>query len=129
MNRAFTSIPALCLRPLIVLAIGSVLTFGTVAPHEAAPDHEGIARGAFVDDAAQHPEAPPHFESSHTTYLPACHTCLMQLQTGSRLIAPPAPVPDLLRGEPVFVAAAAALSQAFPLFSPARAPPASSAVL
>lgn len=129
MNRAPTSTLAVCLRSLVALAIGFALTFGAVAPHNPAADHEGNAQGAFVDDAAQHPEAPPHVEASHTIYRPPCDTCLLQLQTGSRLIAPLAPLPDLVRGEKISITAPARLSPAFSRFAPARAPPAPAFVL
>jgi hypothetical protein len=129
MNRALPPTLALCLRSLVALGIGFVLTFGAIAPHDPESDHEGSALGALVDEAARHPEAPPHLEGSHNAYQPACHICLMLLQTGSRLIAPLAPLPELLRGEPVPIAAAATLSSTASRFSPARAPPAPPFVL
>src|SRR5215210_3205236 len=88
-------------RFLIALAVGLALTFGAVALHDASAEHEREGRGAFVDQAASHPEDPPHIEASNATYIPGCQTCLLQLQTGSRLVAPPVPLPELVRGETV----------------------------
>ncbi|HVG07403.1 MAG TPA: hypothetical protein VNM67_06840 [Thermoanaerobaculia bacterium] len=116
-------------RSLIALAVGLALTFGAIAPHDASAEHEQEGRGAFVDQAASHPEDPPHIEASNATYIPGCQTCLLQLQTGSRLIAPPVPLPDLVRGETVPVVETVAVSTPSSLLGPARAPPASSLVL
>ena len=116
-------------RSLIALAVGLALTFGAFAPHDDSAEHEREGRGAFIDQAASHPEAPPHFEASNATYVPGCQTCLLHLQTGSRLIAPPVPLPDLVRGETVPVPETVAFSTPASLLGPARAPPASSLVL
>jgi hypothetical protein len=116
-------------RSLIALAVGLALTFGAVAPHDDSAEHEREGRGAFIDQAAIHPEAPPHIETSNPTYVPGCQTCLLHLQTGSRLIAPPVPLPDLVRGEAVPVPETVAVSTPSSLLGPARAPPVSSLVL
>jgi hypothetical protein len=116
-------------RALIALTVGIALTFGAVAPHDASAEHDREGRGTFVDQAAQHPEAPPHFEASNATYVPACPTCLLHLQTGSRLVAPPVPLPELVRGETVNLPETVAVSTPASLQGPARAPPASSLVL
>jgi hypothetical protein len=129
MRRARSTDLTLWKRSLIALAVGLALTFGAVAPHDAAAEHEREGRGAFVDQAASHPEDPPHIEASNATYVPGCQTCLLQLQTGSRLIAPPVPLPELVRGETVPVPETAAVSTPSSLLGPARAPPASSLVL
>ena len=102
--------------------------FGAVAPHDPASEHTGRMKGAIVDQAAHHPEAPVHVEASQPAYEPGCETCLMQIQAGSRLIAPPVLLPELVRGEAVAVAQTAAFSAASSLLLPARAPPASSLV-
>lgn len=116
-------------RSLIALAVGLALTFGAFAPHDDSAEHEREGRGAFVDQAASHPEEAPHFEASNSTYVPGCPTCLLHLQTGSRLIAPPVPLPELVRGETLTVLETVALSTPSSLLGPARAPPASSLVL
>jgi len=116
-------------RSLIALAVGLALTFGAFAPHDEAAEHEREGRGAFIDQAAIHPEAPPHIEASNATFLPGCQTCLLHLQTGSRLIAPLVPLPDLVRGETLPVFETVAVSTPSSLLVPARGPPASSLVL
>lgn len=116
-------------RFLIALLVGVALTFGSVAPHDPAAEHDREGRGAFVDQAARHPEDPPHMEASSSAYVPGCQTCLLQLQTGSRLIAPLVPLPELVRGETVTVPETAAVSTSASLFGPARAPPASALFL
>ena len=116
-------------RLLIALLLGVVLTFGAVAPHEDSAEHDREGHGAFIDQAASHPEDPPHIEASKAAYVPGCQTCLMHLQTGSRLIAPLVPLPDLIRGETVTVFETVAVSTPASLLGPARAPPASSLVL
>ena len=116
-------------RSLIALAVGLALTFGAFAPHDDSAEHEREGRGAFVDQAASHPEDPPHFEASNAAYVPGCQTCLLHLQTGSRLIAPLVPLPDLVRGETVPVPETVAFSTPASLLGPARAPPASFLVL
>lgn len=117
------------MRSLIALAVGLVLTVGAVAPHDESAEHERDGRGAFIDQAASHPEEAPHFEASNTAYVPGCQTCLLHLQTGSRLIAPPVPLPELVRGQTVPVPETVAFSTPASLLGPARAPPASSLVL
>lgn len=129
MRRALSTDLSPWRRSLIALAVGLALTFGAVAPHDEAAEHEREGRGAFIDQAASHPEAPPHFEASNATYVPGCPTCLLHLQTGSRLIAPLVPLPDLVRGETVPVPETVAVSTPSSLLGPARAPPASSLVL
>jgi len=116
-------------RSLIALAVGLALSFGVFAPHNDSAEHEREGRGAFIDQAAIHPEAPPHIEASNPAYVSGCQTCLLHLQTGSRLIAPPAPLPDLVRGETVPVPETDAFSTPSSLLGPARAPPVSSLVL
>jgi hypothetical protein len=113
-------------RALIALTVGIALTFGAVAPHDSSTEHDREGQGAIVDQAARHPEAPPHFEASNATYVPGCPTCLLHLQTGSRLIAPPVPLPELVRGETVTVPETLAVSAPSSLHGPARAPPVSS---
>lgn len=129
MRRAHPSDPSLWRRSLVAVAVGLALTFGAFAPHDDAAEHEREGRGAFIDQAARHPEAPPHFEASDTTYVPGCQTCLLHLQTGSRLIAPPVPLPELVRGGTLLVPETVAVSTPSSLLGPARAPPASSLVL
>lgn len=129
MRRAHPPDLSLWRRSLIALLVGIALTFGSVAPHDASAEHDREGHGAFVDQAAQHPEDPPHFEASNATYIPGCRTCLLQLQTGSRLIAPLVPLPDLVRGGTVTLPETAAVSTPASLLGPARAPPASSLVL
>ena len=114
---------------LIVLLLGVALTFGAVAPHADSAEHDREGRGAFIDQAASHPEDPPHVEASKSAYVPGCQTCLMHLQTGLRLIAPLVPLPELVRGETLTVSETAAVSTPVSLQGPARAPPASSLVL
>lgn len=116
-------------RALIALTAGLALAFGMVAPHDPMFEHDGGLKGIVVDEAAQHPEDPPHLEGSKSSYRPPCESCLLQIQTGSRLISPPAPLPDLVRGETVAVAETAALFSPAPRLGPARAPPVSPAVL
>ena len=129
MRRVLSTDLSLWRRSLIALAVGLALTFGAFAPHDESAEHEREGRGAFVDQAASHPQEAPHFEASNTTYVPGCQTCLLHLQTGSRLIAPPVPLPDLVRGETVPVLETVAVSTPSSLLGPARAPPASSLVL
>lgn len=129
MRRALSTDLSLWRRSLIALAVGLALTFGAFAPHDDSAEHEREGRGAFVDQAASHPEDPPHVEASNATYVPGCQTCLLHLQTGSRLIAPPVPLPDLIRGETLPVLETVAVSTPSSLLGPARAPPASSLVL
>ena len=129
MRRARSTDLTLWKRSLIALAVGLALTFGAVAPHDASAEHEREGRGAFIDQAASHPEEPPHFEASNATYVPGCQTCLLQLQTGSRLLAPPVLLPELVRGETLPVLETVAVSTPSSLLGPARAPPASSLVL
>lgn len=129
MRRAHPPDLSLWKRSLIALLAGIALTFGAVAPHDASAEHEREGRGAFVDQAARHPEEPPHFEASDSIYVPGCQTCLLQLQTGSRLIAPLVRLPELVRGETVPVPETAAVSTLASLLGPARAPPVSSLVL
>jgi hypothetical protein len=129
MRRAGSTDLTLWKRSLIALAVGLALTFGAVAPHDASAEHEREGRGAFVDQAASHPEDPPHIEASNATYVPGCQTCLLQLQTGSRLIGPPVPLPELVRGETLPLLETVAVSPPSSLLGPARAPPASSLVL
>lgn len=114
-------------RAFLALVLGLALTFGAVAPHDPASEHR--AEGGIVDQAAQHPEDPPHFEASEATYLDGCQTCLLHLQTGARLVAPPALLPEPVRGEalPSTGTAAVPAHASFP--GPARAPPVSSPVL
>src|SRR5215207_679402 len=113
-------------RSLIALAVGLALTFGAVAPDDASAEHQREGQGAFVDQAASHPEDPPHIEASNATYIPGCQTCLLQLQTGSRLIAPPVPLPELVRGETLPLLETVAVSTPSSLLGASRAPPASS---
>lgn len=129
MRRAHPPDLSLWKRSLIALTVGIALTFGAVAPHDAGAEHDREGRGAFVDQAASHPDAPPHIEASNATYIPGCQTCLLQLQTGSRLIAPPVPLPELVRGETVTIPETAAVSSPSSFQAPARAPPASSRFL
>lgn len=129
MRRARPSDPSLWKRSLIALLAGLALTFGAFAPHDDAAEHEREGRGAFIDQAARHPEEAPHFEASNPTYVPGCQTCLLHLQTGSRLIAPPVPLPELVRGETVPVPETVAFSASASLLGPARAPPVSSLAL
>ena len=128
MRRAHPTELSLWRRSLIALAVGIAMTFGAVAPHEAGAEHDREGRGAFVDQAASHPEAPPHFEASNATYVPGCPTCLLHLQTGSRLIAPPVPLPELVRGDTVPLPETAAVSSPTSFHGPARAPPVPSLV-
>lgn len=129
MRRAHSPDPSLWRRSLIALLVGIALTFGAVAPHDASAEHEREGRGAYVDQAARHPEEPTHFEASDSTYVPGCQTCLLQLQTGSRLIAPLVRLPELVRGGTVPVPETAAVSTPASLLGPARAPPVSTLVL
>lgn len=110
-------------RAFLALVLGLALTFGAVAPHETAAEHS--AEGGIVDQAAQHPEAPPHFEASQAVYEPGCQTCLLHLQTGARLVAPPALLPEPVRGEALLSANTAAVPAHASFLGPARAPPAS----
>lgn len=110
---------------LIALTIGLALTFGAVAPHDPGSEHDGGVQGVMVDEAAQHPEAPPHIEGSDPAFHPRCETCLLQMQTGSRLIAPPVLLPEPVRGETVPIVETVAASDPSSLLGPARAPPVS----
>lgn len=115
-------------RAALVLTAGLVLAFGMVIPHDPLFEHEGL-RGIVVDEAAQHPEDPPHLEGSKSIYREPCESCLLQVQTGSRLIPPPAPLPEPVRGEAVAVLEDVSVSAVFSHLGPARAPPASLPVL
>jgi|SRR5215210_4580290 len=126
MRRApLTALP-LWKRSLIALTVGLALTFGAVAPHDPAAEHDGGMQGVMVDEAAQHPETPPHIEGSDPAFHPRCETCLLHMQTGSRLIAPLVRLPELVRGETVKTVEMAAVSDPSSLLGPARAPPVSS---
>jgi hypothetical protein len=115
-------------RALLVLTAGLALAFGMVVPHDSAFEHDGL-RGTVVDEAAQHPHAPPHLEGSKSAYRGPCESCLLQLQTGSRLIPPPAPLPEPVRGEAVAFLETVPVSSASLHLGPARAPPTSLSIL
>lgn len=129
MRRASSNPLTLWQRSLIALTVGLALTFGAVAPHDPASEHDGGMQGVMVDEAARHPEAPPHVEGSEPAFHPRCETCLLQIQTGSRLIAPPVLLPELVRGEVVPAVATAAAPAPSAFLGPARAPPASLSAL
>ena len=115
-------------RALLVLTAGLALAFGMAVPHDPVFEHEGL-RGSMVDEAARHPEAPPHLEGSKSAYRGPCESCLLQLQTASRLIPPPAPLPEPVRGKAVAFLEEIAVSSAYSHLGPARAPPASLPIL
>jgi hypothetical protein len=111
-------------RALLVLTAGLALAFGMTVSHDPLFEHEGL-RGIVVDEAAQHPEAPPHLEGSKSAYRGPCESCLLQLQTASRLVPPPVPLPEPVRSGTVALAATVLVSSPSPLLGPARGPPAS----
>lgn len=115
-------------RALLVLMAGLALAFGLNVPHDPLFEHEGL-RGTVVDEAAQHPEAPPHLEGSKSAYRGPCESCLLQLQAGSRLVPPPAPLPEPVRSGTVALLETIPVSSPSPRLGPARAPPASLSVL
>jgi hypothetical protein len=128
MRRANRIDPPLWRRTLLVLTTGLALAFGMAVPHDPVFEHEGL-RGSVVDEAAQHPEAPPHLEGSKSAWRGPCESCLLQLQTASRLIPPPAPLPEPVRGEAVAFPETLPVSSVSPHLGPARAPPASPPLL
>lgn len=107
---------------------GLALGFGMTVSHDPLFEHEGL-RGIVVDEAAQHPEAPPHLEGSKSAYRGPCESCLLQLQTGSRLVEPPAPLPEPVRNGIVALVETVPVSSPSLHLGPARAPPASLPVL
>lgn len=115
-------------RAALVLTAGLVLAFGMAFPHDPIFEHEGL-RGIVVDEAARHPEDPPHLEGSKSSYRGPCESCLLQVQTGSQLVPPPAPLPEPVRGETVTLFETVLVSATLPHLGPARAPPASLPVL
>jgi hypothetical protein len=124
MRRALPIDLPLWRRALLVLTAGLTLAFGMAVPHDPVFEHEGL-RGSVVDEAARHPDAPPHLEGSKSAYRGPCESCLLQLQSGSRLIPPPAPLPEPVRGETVAFLETVPVSSVSPHLGPARAPPAS----
>ncbi len=110
-------------RTLLVLAAGFALAFGTAAPHDPLFEHQGL-HGSMVDEAARHPEAPPHLEGSKSTYREACESCLLLCQTGSNLVPPPTLLPEPVLDGIVVLASAAAVSSPHSHPGSARAPPA-----
>lgn len=115
-------------RALLVLMAGLALAFGLNVPHDPLFEHEGL-RGIVVDEAARHPEDPPHLEGSKSAYRGPCESCLLQLQTGSRLVPPPAPLPEPVRSGNVAFLETAPISSPSPRLGPVRGPPASLSVL
>lgn len=110
-------------RTLLVLAAGIALAFGTAAPHDPLFEHQGL-HGSMVDEAARHPEAPPHFEGSKSTYREACESCLLQCQTASNLVPPPSLLPEPVLDGAVVLASITVPSSPHPHPGSARAPPA-----
>ncbi len=110
-------------RTLLVLTAGFALAFGTAAPHDPLFDHEGL-RGIVVDEAALHPEDPPHLEGSRTSVREACESCLFQCQAGSDLAPPLTLLPEPVLGGAVEHSPITAVSSSLPHPRSARAPPA-----
>lgn len=128
MRRAPSIVLPLWRRALLVLTAGLALAFGMTVSHDPLFEHEGL-RGTVVDEAAQHPEAPPHLEGSRSAFRGPCESCLLQLQTASQLIPPPAPLPEPVRGGIVAYFETVPVSSPSPRLGPARGPPASLSVL
>lgn len=72
LRRALTALVAL-------LALGA----GTFALHDPWSERPGAPAEVAIEEAAQHPEEPIHFEASHVADHPACGACLAQIQTPS----------------------------------------------
>ncbi|HEX3126700.1 MAG TPA: hypothetical protein VH394_05165 [Thermoanaerobaculia bacterium] len=115
-------------RALLVLTAGLALAFGMTVSHDPLFEHDGL-RGTVVDEAARHPEAPPHFEGSKSAFRGPCESCLLQLQTASQLVPPPAPLPEPVRSGIVTFFETVHVSSPSPHLGSARGPPASLSVL
>lgn len=115
-------------RALLVLTAGLALAFGMTVSHDPLFEHDGL-RGIVVDEAARHPEDPPHLEGSKSAFRGPCESCLLQLQTASQLVAPPAPLPEPVRNGTVAFLETVPVSSPSPLLGPVRGPPASLRVL
>ncbi|MES1243244.1 MAG: hypothetical protein ABUT39_16655 [Acidobacteriota bacterium] len=128
MRRAHSIDLPLWRRALLVLTAGLALAFGMAVSHDPLFEHQGL-HGTVVDEAAQHPEAPPHLEGSRSVWRGPCESCLLQLQSASRLVPPPAPLPEPVRVGAVVLSETAPVSSPSPLLGPVRGPPASLPVL
>lgn len=115
-------------RALLVLVAGLAFGFGMTVSHDPLFEHQGL-RGTVIDEAARHPEAPPHLEGSKSAYRGPCESCLLQLQTASQLVPPPVPLPEPVISGTVALVETLPVSSPAPLLGPVRGPPASLAVL
>lgn len=128
MRRAHSIEIPLWRRALLVLMAGLALAFGMAVSHDPLFEHEGL-HGTLVDEAARHPEDPPHIEGSKANWRGPCESCLLQLQSGSRLVPPPVPLPEPVRNGTVASLETVPVSSPSPRLGPVRGPPASLSVL
>jgi hypothetical protein len=128
MRRAHSIDLPLWRRALLVLTAGLALAFGMTVSHDPVFEHQGL-HGSMVDEAARHPEDPPHLEGSKSAWRGPCESCLLQIQTASRLVPPPAPLSEPVRVGTVALLETLPVSSPSPRLGPVRGPPASLSVL
>jgi hypothetical protein len=103
---------------------GLAFGFGMTVSHDPLFEHQGL-HGSIVDEAARHPEAPPHLEGSKSAYRGPCESCLLQLQSASQLVPPPAPLPEPVISGTVALLETVPVSSPSPRLGPVRGPPSS----
>jgi hypothetical protein len=113
-------------RSAIAVAALLLVGAGVTLPHcheTGEPGQERALRATSLADAALHPAAPAHFESSGARLHPACVACLLQARTPSLQTAPAVVAPSL-RDTSVDVLPSAAPASRFAIrLGPARASP------
>jgi hypothetical protein len=87
------------------------------------PGHESALRATRVADAAMHPAAPAHFESSGARLHPACIACMLQARTPSPQTAFAGVAPALRHTSIALLHRAAPASRVAIRLGPARASP------
>ena len=99
---------------------------GITLPHcheIGEPGQERSLRATRLADAALHPAAPAHFESSGARLHPACVACLLQARTPSPQAAPAVVAPSMRHSAADLLPSAAPASRVAIRLGPARASP------
>jgi len=106
----------------VLLLVGA----GAALPHRqeiGEPGHEHALRAIRVADAALHPAAPAHFESSGARLHPVCVACTLQARTPSLQSAPAGAAPAIRYTSAVSLRSAAPAPRVAIRLGPARASP------
>jgi hypothetical protein len=123
-ERSFSRLETLLRGLVAVVLLAPALVVGSFDLHSSDLPHGAFDGPSEMLPGARHPLAPEHLEASTTVHIPACFTCLLQLQSSSQVPILPAIAPAPVVASTGFVPDVDAPSRAPELALRSRAPPA-----